>query len=59
MKKTMLTMALIVTALGLHAQEKKQRAKNEPTAQQALMATCNKEATGMKATSTRGSCPSA
>lgn len=43
MKKTALALAIAVIGVTAHAQDKK-----EPTAQQALMATCNKEATGKK-----------
>jgi len=43
MKKIVLAAVMAVIAVGAHAQEKK-----ELTPQQALMASCNKEATGKK-----------
>jgi len=43
MKNIVLAAIVAVIALGAQAQDKK-----EPTAQQALMGTCNKEATGKK-----------
>lgn len=43
MKKIAFAVAISLIGLSAHAQEKK-----DPTAQQALMATCNKEANGKK-----------